>query len=518
MRNIFWLKKCGRNPKKIFGSRLFIFLIFALIPHPSSLVYAAKIYPSAGTTSATFLKLGVGARAVAMGGAFTGVARDPYAIYWNPAGLAALGGERNLGLFHNDYFQGLGQEFLFYTSPAEGIKFLKSRELRSGVWGLGLDYFYVPKDLERRSGLNESDPLAPISPVEGKFGAYDLAFSAGYGWKTGRDLSLGGALKVIRQSIDDKSGSSFALDLGVLKDFTWRGDLWTGGFSVQNIGPGVKFISKRYDLPLIFKAGVSRRLPDSGALIALEADKPIDNYPSFILGAEYPLTSMLALRTGYKYRLYGNELGPWSGFSAGAGISFSRFSFDYAFSPFGDLGNSHRFSLNVRFGGGAAPARAVKGAVAPVMEMRNAGVISYDVSSKALMISQRGVQYGIKAVSAGSDLYAFSFRTLVRGQAAVSLSLTGGELPPALASSLPAGARPLKAWQFPPGPGEIQGNIAFEFKVKKSGAEGKTYSFLYLDGKGWREIVPSKIREDAENIYFSAAAPLSAYYVLTAKD
>jgi hypothetical protein len=477
--------------------------------------YAAKIYPAAGTTSAAFLKLGVGARAVAMGGAFTGIADDPFAIYWNPAGLASLEGERNLGFFHNDYIQGLGQEFLLYTSPAEGIKFLKSRELRSGVWGLGLDYFYTPKDLERRSGLNEGDSLSPISPVEGKFGAYDLAFLAGYGWRRSKDLSLGGALKVIRQSIDDKSGSSLALDLGLLRDFSWRGDDFTAGFAVQNIGPGVKFISRRYDLPLVFKAGLSRRLPDSGALVSLEADKSIDNYPFFVIGMEYPLMTRLALRAGYRYRLYGNELGPWSGISAGAGIAFERFSFDYAFNPFGDLGNSHRFSLNIRFGrSGAAAFKSFQAAAPAEGLMENAKVVSYSVSPKALLISQRGMKYEIKAVSADSDLYAFSFKTLVRSAVPAELSMTEGGLPASLRSRLPEGVKPINAWQFGPSLGNIQGNIAFELKAAKTGAEKPGCEFFYLDKAGWKEAGVAKTGEDAGYYYFSVSAPLSSHYAI----
>jgi long-subunit fatty acid transport protein len=46
--------------------------------------------------------LGVGARAVGMGGAYTGVASDFSALYWNPAGLAqAVRGEFSVGLNYN---------------------------------------------------------------------------------------------------------------------------------------------------------------------------------------------------------------------------------------------------------------------------------------------------------------------------------------------------------------------------------------------------------------------------------
>src|SRR5580765_1234401 len=44
----------------------------------------------AGTSSGSFLKIGVGARATGLGETFVAVANDPSAIYWNPAGLASL--------------------------------------------------------------------------------------------------------------------------------------------------------------------------------------------------------------------------------------------------------------------------------------------------------------------------------------------------------------------------------------------------------------------------------------------
>ena len=45
---------------------------------------------SAGTTSAEILKVGVGARAIAMGEASTALTDDVNSLYWNPAGLALM--------------------------------------------------------------------------------------------------------------------------------------------------------------------------------------------------------------------------------------------------------------------------------------------------------------------------------------------------------------------------------------------------------------------------------------------
>ncbi len=471
-------------------------LALCLLPAASR---AASIYPSEGSTSATFLKLPVGARAAAMAGAFAAVPGDPFAVYWNPAGLAYAPRERGLGFFHNDYFQGLGQEFLSYTERRWG-----------GGLGLGLDYFYSASDMERRSGLYEPDTATP-SPVEGKFGAYDLAFSAAYGWNYRPDLALGGAVKVIRQSIDTESAASVALDLGLLRSFTWRGAAYTAGASLQNLGPGIKFVSRRYGLPLVLRTGLSRRFDDYGLLVSLEADKPVDNYPSFVLGAEYKLTDRLSVRSGYSYRLHGNELGGWSGFSAGAGVAFNRLTFDYAFSPFGVLGNSHRFSINLRFGGappGSSPSAAAP--AAPPQPPPGFSSCLFSSAQRPLGISRLGIKYEITAVSSGCAVSSLSFRTLLMGLPPAEFSLPEGSPSGELGDGFPAGVLPLKVWRPDGLAGNVQGDVAFVFKLPPGSGPGAPV-FMFRDGKMWDETAVSGPSADGS---FSASAPYAAGYAL----
>lgn len=476
-------------------------------------VRAAKIYPSAGSTAASFLKLEVGARAVAMGGAFTGITGDPYAVYWNPAGLAYLEDEKNIGLFHNEYFQGLGQEFLFYTAPARGGKFLGVPGPKSGTWGFALNYFYVPDDLERRSGLNEGDPENPISPSEGEFGAYDLAASAAYGRRLGGGLSAGAAFKVIRQSIDDYSAGSVALDLGVLREYAWRGHPVTAGFSVQNLGPGIKFTDRRYGLPLVLRAGVSGRLPESGALLALDVEKPVDNYPALAAGAEIPLTRRLVLRSGYKYRMYGNEEGAWSGFSAGAGVFFDRAVFDYAFTPFGELGNAHRFSVSFKFG---QPPSA-KPLPSPAAPLPGGVPAVYSVAARPMGLSPRGVKYDLSAAAEVPGLSTVSFRTLLRDQPPPVMTFISGELTPSL-PALPAGIRPLKVWQSAGFPGGVMGPVKLGFRLEAASAPAERLSLFYGDGKDWKVLDPVFERSEGGFNLFSAEAPAAGYYAAGVRE
>ncbi len=492
---------------------ILLFLACCLLPVAFlPVAYAAKIHSAAGSTSATFLKIGVGARPASMAGAFTAIADDSYAVYWNPAGLAYSQEAKNLSFSHNEYFHGLAQEFLVYTLPAEKIKFLGGGFLSGGVFGFGFNYFYTPKDMERRSGLNESDPLYPISISEGSFRAYDAALSISYGYSFSSNLDLGVTLKFIRQSIDDESGSSFALDAGLLRPVTLFNREFMAGFTVQNLGPGIKFISKRYDLPLTFKAGLSHRFLESGTIMSLNVDKPIDNYPSFIIGMEYHLTDKLSLNSGYKYRLHGNELGAMSGLASGMGFSVNDFLFSYAFSPSGDLGNSHILSLSFRFSRVEKPKLRLSKTVPVYQKIKNGNTIVYKIISTPLTISSRGIRYFIKAESLESDVYKIEFKTFMRGPAGVNITMTEGDLPSSLSSLLKGKAESFKAFQFSSNLGNPQGKININFRIKKTESVGE--KFFYLNRKKWESVEVKKIEEDEMYKYFSVAVPFSTHYII----
>src|SRR5437773_9002924 len=66
--------------------------------------HAAQIFEKVGTFDGQFLKIGVGARAAGMGGAFVGVADDATALYWNAAGIARIDPEKSeLSLNHANW-------------------------------------------------------------------------------------------------------------------------------------------------------------------------------------------------------------------------------------------------------------------------------------------------------------------------------------------------------------------------------------------------------------------------------
>ena len=68
------------------------------------------------------------------------------------------------------------------------------------------------------------------------------------------------------------------------------------------------------------------------------------------MGAEVTPRHFFSLRIGYRYQLTNPDYGRrWSNFSDRIGSGISTMSFDYAFIPLGDLGTTHRVSINFRF-------------------------------------------------------------------------------------------------------------------------------------------------------------------------
>ena len=62
-------------------------------------------------------------------------------------------------------------------------------------------------------------------------------------------------------------------------------------------------------------------------------------------GAEVRLMDLLALRVGYDGRIDADN-----GLTAGFGVKVADMGVDYAYIPFGRLGNSHRVALTYQFG------------------------------------------------------------------------------------------------------------------------------------------------------------------------
>ena len=286
-----------------------------------------------GTTGAQFLKIGPGARAVAMGGAFSAVADDLNAIYWNPAGLAEQH-SKQASASYIQYFQGVNIGFLSYSQEA----------FNRGTLGVALNYLTVG-DIERRT--------TDIDVKEGTFGASDMALYISYAEskvseKLLKGLSVGANLKIIKQTIDTESAQSFALDAAALYKTPVKG--LTAALGVYNAGTQVKFVDEGDPLPLDIRLGCAYRMFNNNLLVAADVDDYINDGRTYTeVGAEYALGKIFCLRGGYKFGMDTAALGGSAGLGVGMGINVWGIAFDYAFVPFGELTDTNRISISTKF-------------------------------------------------------------------------------------------------------------------------------------------------------------------------
>ena len=147
-----------------------------------------------GTSAATFLTLGFGARPLALGESFVALADDVSALHYNPAGLAFPS-------------QGAPYEMLFsHALHIQDIKMTQAGFLRRP---LGVSITHLTLDgIERRT----SETAQP----EGHFGASDLALAVSYG-RRWEGTGLGVTTKLVRQQIGEYSATAYAVDLGALR-------------------------------------------------------------------------------------------------------------------------------------------------------------------------------------------------------------------------------------------------------------------------------------------------------------
>jgi hypothetical protein len=271
------------------------------------LSFAVKAH-AVGEAGAQFLKIGVGARACAMGEAFAAVADDPTTIYWNPAGLKHVKGIQIAGM-QNFWFMDMSYQYLAgsFSTPFGGL-------------GVGLAYSSSGK-IPRYEDFEKT----------GEYSASDAAATVGYA-NSFAFLSYGVSLKATRQNIDSFNATGFAGDIGLLLVPPIVSFL-KAGVAVQNIGPGIKFISQADPMPLNFKGGVSVKL--GPVLVAADVNQPMDNKLRFNAGTEVGIKNLLFLRGGYNTA---------NSFSAGLGIRWMKLGIDYSFTPYKDINPSHRIS------------------------------------------------------------------------------------------------------------------------------------------------------------------------------
>lgn len=287
-------------------------------------------------TGANFLKIGVGPRPVGLGSAFTGVADDIYAIYWNPAGLGFI---RNWEFsFMADRY--LADTYLGSLAGAKQFRFLGSRKFTVGgsILHLGMP------DWDSMENRESTDPDQPVGSASNT--AYSLSLAQRLDWLRipyiEKQLSLGLNIKWLRSTLIGESASTFAVDLGA----SYQMDLWNRPFSfgltAQNIGKPLKYIQEGSPLPLSYRGGISYKFGSCTPHQLLFASDLAYYRGSDLklgFGAEYWFRNRLALRGGYLFN--SDDLGDLSfGMSYRFGLSHSGTQIHATYQDYDALKNT----------------------------------------------------------------------------------------------------------------------------------------------------------------------------------
>ncbi|MDP4231448.1 MAG: PorV/PorQ family protein [Bacteroidota bacterium] len=315
----------------------------------------AENFNNVGSSGSLFEKIGVGARAAGMGGAFSALADDISALYWNPAGIARLKGI-NASATYTAYFAGINHNFIGAVMPI-------SDRYRFGVSLIVLD----------NGALQKSTIQKDINA--GTFNANDLAFGITIAGAMTDRFSFGATFKYIRSTILDLSADGIGFDAGSL----YQTDFYHLKISLAltNLGPDRNFQgnslsivardnsinatsrgldallqTSSFSLPLSFRIGVATdvfqaQMEDQKLNVAFDFAAHSDGPETYNIGGEYVWNDILAIRAGYGFNQ--DQLG----LGLGAGVKYKTEDFlgsiDYGINTTKNLGLIHRISVSAAF-------------------------------------------------------------------------------------------------------------------------------------------------------------------------
>ena len=275
-----------------------------------------------GIGAFSVFKTGIGARALAMGGAFVAVADDATAALWNPAGLAQLEDTRLAGMSTDLYGMGMTHQYVgavtTFANLGIGLGWERASidgQIVDGAGDPGAAFTWVEQAIVGTLATNVMDIAMVGANVKYYLADSGLGDSAsGFGFDLGLIVSLGDMF-VIGVNATDLAGSSIA---------------WDGGATDVVSG--------------LYTAGLAMKLADGQFVLAADVDFDGSDLGDTHVGMEFQLIDELALRAGVK-------LAEETIISVGAGINVAGLYVDAAYLFDESLGNTLVLSAEFSLGG-----------------------------------------------------------------------------------------------------------------------------------------------------------------------
>ena len=311
-----------------------------------------------GTTAAKFLSIEVGSNAVGMGGAYTSIANDATAMYWNPAGLS-FHDTKEVYFNHANWIADISFDYFGITFPMNN----------KSVLGFNLTSVTMDEMEVTRYGNENTGET---------FRAADYAIGSTYALNLTDRFSVGINGKYVQQSIANSHAKGIAIDIGTLFITPFG---FTLGTSISNFGPKLRMTgddlligadvdeniegnnesvtgvlsTDYFDLPLVLRIGVSDQFqmgPRNQIIISADAISPNDNANYINAGLKLQLLDgLISLYAGANSLFLDNAE---SEFSFGCGITIPQIlnnslSVHFTHEQMKFLGNSQQLSISFNY-------------------------------------------------------------------------------------------------------------------------------------------------------------------------
>lgn len=269
--------------------------------------------------TAPVFEAGAGARPAAMGNAFTAVADDSSAIYYNPAGLSLIRAQE-LSLLYYQLYEGA-----LYSSAAYGQTLLDFGTLGAAF------YLYSAGTVE---GYDSNDKRTE------DFAFREYKAAAGYASNIGSDFYVGLVINVINSAMGAKNSTGIGADAGVLYE---PFDFLRLGFTARNLFRPVQSLGEENEgIPQVYSLGILLKQNFGAVAVNMSGDFSAGESENFKVkaGLELVIYESLSLRAGYDSGRY----------SFGAGLDLFNVRADYAYIADSYLENLQRIGISYRFG------------------------------------------------------------------------------------------------------------------------------------------------------------------------
>ncbi|MBD3289202.1 PorV/PorQ family protein, partial [candidate division KSB1 bacterium] len=303
-----------------------------------------------GTSMANFLKIGVGARALAMGDAYVALSDDISSLYWNPGALDRMPTNQIIVQQTN----WLVDTKIYYLGA--GYKW-------NNVGAIGVSaHFFSSGDIEETT-------LRQPEGTGRTFTAEDFSLGLTFSRMITNRFSTGVTVKIIQESLAKETASAVAVDIGSVFETNFLNNLRIG-MALSNLGGEMKLsgsdlsvqyatnpdyptkviranlATESWDIPLFFRFGVATEIMKNEAYhwtVSTEVMDSRDFIHRLAVGTELGFKQTVFLRGGYKFN-YDEE-----SFSVGCGLNYKlsgmQLKLDYAYGKFGVFDNTQRFSF-----------------------------------------------------------------------------------------------------------------------------------------------------------------------------